>query len=98
MKVEEANDMATRTARISDPVGLHLRAASRIVQVAKGFESEIHIAYEGVETNAKSILGLASLVARFQAALEITAEGPDEDAAVDALSQLIAVDLGEEST
>jgi phosphocarrier protein HPr len=89
--------MASRVANISDPVGLHLRAASRIVQVAKGFESDIHIAYEGVETNAKSILGLASLVARFQEPLEIRANGPDEDAALEALSHLIAVELGEES-
>ena len=56
--------MAVRLAKISDPVGLHLRAASRIVQVAKRFDSEIRITYGGVETNAKSILGLASLVAR----------------------------------
>ncbi len=89
--------MAVRTAKISDPVGLHLRAASRIVQVAKEFQSEITIAYDGVETNAKSILGLASLVARYQEPLELRAEGPDEGAALDALVQLIEVGLGEES-
>ena len=55
--------MAVRTAKISDPVGLHLRAASRIVQVAKRYDSEIRIAYGGVETNAKSILGLMMLAA-----------------------------------
>lgn len=89
--------MASRTANISDPVGLHLRAASRIVQVAKEFQSEITIAYEGVETNAKSILGLASLVARFQEPLEIRAMGPDENEALDALTHLIGVELGEDS-
>jgi phosphocarrier protein len=89
--------MATRTAKISDPVGLHLRAASRIVQVAKEFESDIRISYEGVETNAKSILGLASLVARFQEPLTIQAVGPDEEAAAEALDRLISVELGEES-
>jgi phosphocarrier protein len=89
--------MAVRTAKISDPVGLHLRAASRIVQVAKRFESEIRIAYGGVETNAKSILGLASLVARHLEPIEITAEGPDETEALEALVLLIEEQLAEEA-
>lgn len=88
--------MPVRTATISDPVGLHLRAASRIVQVAKEFESDITIAYDGVETNAKSILGLASLVVRFEEPLEIRADGPDELAALEALVHLIEIELGEE--
>lgn len=89
--------MAMRTAKISDPVGLHLRAASRIVQVAKRFESDIRIAYGGVETNAKSILGLASLVARHLEPVEISAEGPDETEALDALVLLIEHELAEEA-
>jgi phosphocarrier protein len=88
--------MLKRVAHISDPVGLHLRAASRIVQTAKRFQSEIRIAYDGVETNAKSILGLASLVAKHREPLELTAEGPDQDAALDALYELIEVGLGKE--
>jgi len=89
--------MAVRTAKISDPVGLHLRAASRIVQVAKRFESEIRIGYGGVETNAKSILGLASLVARHLEPVQISAEGPDESEALDALVLLIEHQLAEEA-
>jgi len=89
--------MAVRTAKISDPVGLHLRAASRIVQVAKRYHSEIRIAYGGVETNAKSILGLASLVARHLEPVEITAEGPDENEALEALVLLIEEQLAEEA-
>lgn len=89
--------MPVRIAKISDPVGLHLRAASRIVQVAKRYDSDIRITYGGVETNAKSILGLASLVARYREPVEITAEGPDESAALDALVTLIERDLAEEA-
>lgn len=89
--------MASRTARIGDPVGLHLRAASRIVQVAKKFESDIRIAYSGVETNAKSILGLASLVARHRDAVDVIAEGPDEAEALEALVRLIEIELAEEA-
>ncbi len=88
--------MQTRQARIGDPVGLHLRAASRIVRAAKGFASEITIAYNGVQANAKSILGLASLVARYQDPVEITAEGPDAGAALSVLVELIERGLAEE--
>jgi phosphocarrier protein len=76
-------------------VGLHLRAASRIVQVAKRYDSEIRISYGGVETNAKSILGLASLVARHLEPVEITADGPDETEALEALVELIEEGLAE---
>ena len=89
--------MASRTAHIGDPVGLHLRAASRIVQAAKRFESDIRIAYGGVETNAKSILGLASLVARHQDPLDVIADGPDATEALDVLVHLIEVELAEEA-
>ena len=88
--------MTRRTARIGDPVGLHLRAASRIVKAAKRFESDIRIAYDGVETNAKSILGLASLVARHQEPVELIVEGPDEQEALDCLVELIEVGLAED--
>lgn len=89
--------MATRTAHIGDPVGLHLRAASRIVQVAKKFESDIRISYDGVETNAKSILGLASLVARHRDPVDVIASGPDESEALDVLVRLIEIELAEEA-
>lgn len=89
--------MATARAKIADPVGLHLRAASRIVKLAKRFESDISIAYGGVEANAKSILGLATLQAHHLEELEIRAAGPDEAAALEALVHLISVELAEEA-
>ncbi len=87
--------MPTVTARIGDPVGLHLRAASRIVQRAKQFDSEIHIRYQDTLANAKSILGLASLVAHHLEPVEITAEGPDADEALQSLVELIENELAE---
>jgi len=84
-------------AKISDPVGLHLRAASAIVNLAKRFPCEIRISYDGLDTNAKSILGLASLVARHGETLEIEAEGDQADAALAALVELIEVGLAEDA-
>lgn len=94
---ENEDIMPSITARIGDPVGLHLRAASRIVQRAKDFQSEILIRYKGTEANAKSILGLASLVAHHQEPLEIVAEGHDAEEALRALAHLIENELAEQS-
>jgi phosphotransferase system HPr (HPr) family protein len=88
--------MALGTAKISDPVGLHLRAASAIVKLAKRFPCDIRISYDGLQTNAKSILGLASLVARHGETLEIRAEGEQSEAALAALVELIEVGLSED--
>ena len=85
--------MKTATARVSDPVGFHLRAAGRIVKLTKGFAAEVTIRYEGRVANAKSIMGLASLAAEFGTVVEVQADGPDEAAALAALCELIEVGL-----
>ena len=87
--------LPSRIAKIGDPVGLHLRAASRIVHRAKEFEARITIRYHGVEANAKSILGLASLVAHHLEPLEIHADGSDAEQALDSLVHLIEEELAE---
>ena len=85
--------MKTATARVSDPVGFHLRAAGRIVKLTKSFASEVTIRYEGRVANAKSIMGLASLAAEFGTLVQIEAQGTDEDTALDALRRLIEIEL-----
>lgn len=87
--------MKTATARVSDPVGFHLRAAGRIVKLTKAFASEVTIRYEGRVANAKSIMGLASLAAEFGTVVEVEASGADEDVALAALCRLIEVGLGQ---
>ncbi len=87
--------MTSATARVSDPVGFHLRAAGRIVKLTKSFASEVTIRFEGRVANAKSIMGLASLAAEYGTVVQIEAEGSDEAAALAALQQLIEVGLGQ---
>jgi phosphocarrier protein len=82
-------------ARVADPVGFHLRAAGRIVKMTKLFQSDVIIRYQGRAANAKSIMGLASLAAEFDAEVEIECNGPDEDKALARLVQLIAVELAQ---
>jgi phosphocarrier protein len=80
-------------ATVSDPVGFHLRAAGRIVKLTKKFMSEVTIRYDGKSANAKSIMGLASLAAEYGSEVEIEIDGPDEDAAAEAVVHLIQVEL-----
>ncbi len=80
-------------AKVSDPVGFHLRAAGRIVKLTKTFGSTVSINFGGKVANAKSIMGLASLAAEFGAEVEIQVEGPDEDQAAAAIARLISEDL-----
>jgi phosphocarrier protein HPr len=87
--------LKSATARVSDPVGFHLRAAGRIVKLTKSFASEVTIRYEGRVANAKSIMGLASLAAEFDTLVQVEANGPDETAALAALCHLIEVGLAQ---
>jgi len=84
------------TAIVSDPVGFHLRAAGRIVKLAKSFSAEVTIRFNGRMANAKSIMGLASLAADYGSEVEIEADGPDAPEAISALVRLIAVQLAEQ--
>lgn len=81
---------ATRTVRVSNDLGLHLRAAGVLVQLAGSFEAEIMIEREAQRANAKSILSLLSLAAARGTELKVEARGPDAEPAVEAICELIA--------
>ncbi|MDO9694482.1 MAG: HPr family phosphocarrier protein [Candidatus Latescibacteria bacterium] len=85
--------MISTAATVSDPVGFHLRAAGRIVKLAKTFDAEVTVRFQGRVANAKSIMGLASLAADCGSVVELEVEGPDDAAAAAALVRLIEVDL-----
>ena len=80
---------------ITNAVGLHARPASLFVQTASKFESEIGVSYEGTSKSAKSILGVLSLGIGANSKITITANGADEEQAINALSELIASNFGE---
>ena len=77
-------------------LGLHARPAAQIVQKASQFKSEIKLSKDGLEVNAKSIMGVMMLAAEMGSTLVIIAEGPDEAAAADAVAQVFAGKFGEE--
>jgi phosphocarrier protein HPr len=78
-----------RLVIITNPLGLHLRHAAKVVVLAKSFRSDIQVVCRGNAANAKSILDLVILAAECGTTLEIVAHGPDAEDAVTALTDLI---------
>jgi phosphocarrier protein len=79
-----------RTVEIVNKRGLHARASAKFVKAAAGFEAEVRVSKEGQTVDARSIMGLMMLAAGPGSSIEIEAEGPEAQAAVDALAALVA--------
>jgi len=84
-----------RAVTIVNPLGLHARPAAQFVRVASTFQSHIELVKDGMVINGKSIMGVMMLAAEQGATLTIQADGPDAEAALDALARLIADGFGE---
>jgi phosphocarrier protein HPr len=87
--------MPERAVEVVNEAGIHARPAAEIVKAAAKFRSEIVIVRDGLEVNAKSIMGVMMLAAECGSTVIIRAEGDDAEAAIDALANLIASRFGE---
>lgn len=74
---------------IINKLGLHARAAAKFVSTATAFNSKITVSKDGRHVDGKSIMAVMMLAASKGSQLQITAEGADEVAAMDALVALI---------
>ncbi len=88
--------MKEKDVEIVNQLGLHARAAARLVKTASAFRSRITVSREGEDVDAKSILGLMMLAAAPGTQLTIRANGDDEERALDAVVSLIAARFDEE--
>ena len=86
---QDPHQVARRQVEITNALGLHLRPADKFVRLAHQFQSEIRVFHEGSEINGKSILDLTTLAAECGTLLNLEARGPDAEAAVDALAELV---------
>ena len=77
------------TVRICNQRGLHARASAKFVKLASSFDSEIHVSRDGVRVDARSIMGLLMLGAGIGSDVDIEAEGPDAEQAIEALTALV---------
>jgi phosphocarrier protein len=82
--------MIEREVEIVNRLGLHARAAAKLVHLAGTFRSRISLAKDGEEVDAKSILGILLLAASQGSKVKVMCEGADEADAMDAVTLLIA--------
>jgi phosphocarrier protein len=81
--------MLERSIVIGNRLGLHARAAAKLVQALSGHSASAFITYRGREINAKSIMGVMMLAAGLGAELTLRTEGPDEEATMMTMVDLI---------
>ena len=82
--------------KVVNKLGLHARPAAQLVRQAMTFQSDITLEKDGEAVNAKSIMGIMSFAACLGTTIVITADGEDENEAVDAIAKLFADKFGEE--
>ena len=86
-----------RTVTIVNKLGLHARAAAKLVTLAAKFKSDIRVKRNRREVSGKSIMGVMMLAAGKGARITLRAEGPDAAQALDALEALIARKFDEDA-
>lgn len=88
--------MIRQEVTIQNKLGLHTRAAAKLVDTAKRFESRIELVYRDRVVDCKSIMGVITLGAQKDNVLDVVISGEDEIRALDAIVQLINDKFGEE--
>ena len=86
----------SRTVEIVNERGLHARASAKFVKLASGFDAEVTVSRDGQSVDARSIMGLMMLAAGIGSSIDICAEGPQAEAALEALSALVAARFDED--
>ncbi|PYQ29860.1 MAG: phosphocarrier protein HPr [Acidobacteria bacterium] len=87
--------MVTREVEIKNKLGLHARAAAKLVHTAARFKSDIKIRKGDEEVDGKSILGILLLAAGRGSVITLKADGEDERDALDAIEKLIEAKFDE---
>ena len=85
-----------RDVLIVNRLGLHARAAAKLVSTASRFGASVRIERDGKGADAKSIMAVMMLAATRGTRVTLVADGPDETLALDALEALIAERFGED--
>ncbi|MCD4700611.1 MAG: HPr family phosphocarrier protein [Candidatus Aegiribacteria sp.] len=88
--------MKTEKAEVVNRLGIHARPAAQIVKAASLFDCSVNMTVEGESVNAKSIMGVMTLAACRGSIIEVTADGDDENEALQSIIELIRNGFGEE--
>ncbi len=84
------------TVEVPNRLGLHARAAAKLVDLANRYEAQIAVSKDGQTADAKSIMGVLLLCGQQGAQITFRASGSDAEAALEALCALVADGFGEE--
>jgi phosphocarrier protein len=87
--------VAEKTMKIQNELGLHARAATKLVQLASKYPCEVTVTKDGHEVNGKSIMGVLMLVASKGTTVTLRAKGEKAEEAIAALAALIDDKFGE---
>ena len=88
---------ARETFAIVNKLGLHARAATKLVQTASRFDADVELEKDGHVANGKSVMGVLLLCGHQGSQVTVVARGPDASEAVRAIGELIADRFGEPS-
>lgn len=86
-----------KTVEIINKLGLHARAAAKLVTLASKFAADVRVRKESREVSGKSIMGVMMLAAAKGSSITLIAEGEDAEQALDEIAALIADRFGEEA-
>ena len=89
--------MTSQAVKVVNQLGMHARAAAKFVHLATRYEARIRVARDQREMDGKSIMGILLLAAARGSSITISAEGADEQAAVEALVALVQSGFGEDA-
>ncbi len=87
--------MISKNITIINKLGLHARAAAKLVQLASRFDCEFYVAIDGRQVNGKSIMGVMMLAASKGTEIQIIVDGADESEAMNEIESLINQKFGE---
>jgi phosphocarrier protein HPr len=88
--------MIRQPITIQNKLGLHTRAAAKLVDTAKGYASKIELLFGGRVVDCKSIMGVITLGAQKDNIVDVMVVGEDEEQAIDAINKLVNAKFGED--
>lgn len=95
MNRAENEDFFEKVLRVANPQGLHARVATTMVRALQQYNSRVTVMKDGVEVDARSVLGLLLLAATHGSEILVKAQGPDCVQAIEQLTRLIEHDNNE---
>ena len=93
---DTTNGFTSAQVLVRNVKGLHARASAKFVKCAETFDASVSVTREGTTVGATSIMGLMMLAAGPGSTLDIVAQGPDAEAALEALVRLVKDGFGED--